>query len=85
MAIKITPTEEEKKFKPFSITLDIENETQASLVFAALLMEGHEITIMNRKASLAIDQPSFNPTIIRDYRLHINGMMEPDNKKLSKQ
>lgn len=36
MGIKIEPIEEEKKFKPFKITLDIENETQANLIYAVL-------------------------------------------------
>jgi hypothetical protein len=39
MGIKIEPIEQEKKFKPFKITLDIENMTQANLIYAVLNCE----------------------------------------------
>jgi hypothetical protein len=73
--IKITPIQEENKFKPFSITLDIENETQAALIFAALLMQGREISIMNRKACLSLEHRSFDVSLIKEYQAYIENMM----------
>ena len=82
--IKITPIQEEKKFKPFSITLDIENETQAALIYAGLLMEGHEITITNRLSCLSLEHKTFSVDAINEYAAHVDNMMQPV-KILSKQ
>lgn len=36
MGIKIEPIEQYKKFKPFKLTIDITNESEASMIYALL-------------------------------------------------
>jgi hypothetical protein len=87
MAIKIEPIEQENKFKPFKITLDIENETQANLIYAVLNCECDGEIIGSTTAAFiqkhgsecigVIKSSESFPTInYRRYKEHIQSMLK---------
>lgn len=83
MGIKIEPIEQEKKFKPFKITLDIENETQANLVYAVLNIgdAGMGKLLDNfgyKQDGIVLDyyQDAFSGKIFNEYEDYIEQMMK---------
>ena len=75
MAIKI---ESDKGFKPFKITLDIENELQANLIYAVLKTHGlnNKFLIKDGHPELPNKGVSFSGYDFNIYKMHIQEMLE---------
>jgi hypothetical protein len=67
MAIKIEAIEQDRKFKPFKITLDIENEAQADLMYAVFNSCNHLPSISYLLNMITDKQGSFDPKVYSEY------------------
>jgi hypothetical protein len=75
MAIKI---ESDKGFRPFRITLDIENKFQANLIYAVLKISDNSIHLLKEEGhpELSNKGVSFSVYDFNFYKMHIEEMLE---------